>query len=327
MILIHAMVRSMFRRVALTHVVQTVLLAGTVALAGCAAAHGSADGRPIVAVSFFPLEDIVRAVGGDTVHVVTLVPPGQDAHEFEATPQQLTGLERADAVVYLGSGFQPSLEKEVDGLPRRVRRVDLLKGQRLLPVNGPLTGTEGSVDGEAVGDQLDPHVWLDPVRMATMADDVAAALRTLAPAAASHIDANLAGYRTRLDALHHDITVGLADCRSRVLVTSHRAFGYLAAEYGLTQVSIAGVSSSDEPSARTLRAVADFVRSHGVRTVFFQQSLPRDLAQTVAGEAGAHIAMLDSLEAPTHQQLAAHADYDSLMRANLSSLRHGLECA
>jgi len=317
----------MFRRATLATVLPAVLLAGAVPLAGCTTAHGSADGRPIVAASFFPLEDIVRAVGGDAVHVVALVPPGQDAHEYEPTPLQLTGLERADAVVYLGSGFQPSLEKEVDGLPSRVRRLDLLRGQHLLPVTGPLAGTDGNVDGEAVGDQLDPHVWLDPSRMAAMAGDVAVALRALAPSAATQIDANLARYRTRLDALHHDMTAGLADCRSRVLVTSHRAFGYLAAAYGLTQVSIAGVSSSDEPSARTLRAVADFVRSHGVRTVFFQRSLPRDLAQTVAGEAGAQVAVLDSLEAPTHQQLAAHADYESLMRADLASLRQGLGCA
>jgi zinc transport system substrate-binding protein len=303
-----------------------VLWAGA-ALSGCTTPLGSADGRPIVAVSFFPLEDIARAVGGDTVHVVALVPPGQDAHEFEPTPQQLTRLERADAVVYLGSGFQPSLEKEVDGLPTRVRRVDLLKDQPLLPVAGPLAGTDGAVDGEAVGNQLDPHVWLDPARMATMASDVAAALRALTPSAATSIDANLARYLARLDVLHHDFTVGLERCRSRVLVTSHRAFGYLAAAYGLQQVSIAGVSSTDEPSARTLRAVADYVRAKGVGTVFFQQSLPRDLAQTVAGEAGARVAMLDSLEAPTQAQRTAHDDYDSLMRADLASLRQGLECA
>jgi zinc transport system substrate-binding protein len=64
-----------------------------------------------------------------------------------------------------------------------------------------------------------------------------------------------------------------------------------------------------------------------VGTVFFQQSLPRDLAQTVAGEAGARVAMLDSLEAPTQAQRTAHDDYDSLMRADLASLRQGLECA
>jgi zinc transport system substrate-binding protein len=293
---------------------------------GCAAAHRTADGRPIVAVAFFPLDDMVRAIGGDAVHIASLVPPGQDAHEFEPTPKQLTGLERADAVIYLGSGFQPSLEKEIDGLPARVHRVDLLLGQVLLPVTGPLAGTEGNMDGEAIGDRLDPHVWLDPVRMAAMAEEVAAALRSIAPDAADRIDTNLALYRAKLAALHRAFTDGLAHCRSRMLVTSHRAFGYLAKEYRLEQVSIAGISSTDEPSARTLRAVAEFVAAHDVDTVFFQRSLPSDLARTVAGEAGAHTAMLDSLEAPTHQQLDAHADYDSLMRANLATLMKGLGC-
>jgi zinc transport system substrate-binding protein len=292
----------------------------------CSLPASHADGRPIVAASFFPLEDILRSVGGDAVRVVVLVPPGQDAHEFEPTPKQLTGLERAGAVLYLGSGFQPGLEKAFGSLPARVRRVDLLREQHLLPVTGPLSGTDGKVDGEALGDQLDPHVWLDPVRMAAMADQVAAALRELAPAAIATVDANLARYQARLAALHHAFTDGLSKCRSRVLVTSHRAFGYLADEYHLVQVSIAGISSTDEPSARTLRAVADYVSAHGVTTVFFQRSLPSDLARTVAGEAHARTSVLDSVEAPTQAQLDTHADYESMMLANLTALRDGLGC-
>jgi zinc transport system substrate-binding protein len=302
------------------------LVAAAPTITSCTTPRGTSDGRPLVAVSFFPLGDIVRAIGGDAVHVVALVPPGQDAHEFEPTPKQLTGLERSDAVIYLGSGFQPSLQKEIDSLPTRVRRVDLLRGQVLLPVTGPLAGTEGNIDGEAVGDRLDPHVWLDPVRMTAMAGEVAATLRSVVPDAAPRIDTNLAVYRARLVALHRAFTDGLTHCRSRVLVTSHRAFGYLAKEYHLEQVSIAGISSTDEPSARTLRAVAAYVAAHEVTTVFFQRSLPSDLARTVAGEAGARTAMLDSLEAPTQEQLDAHADYDSLMRTNLATLREGLGC-
>jgi zinc transport system substrate-binding protein len=307
----------------LAAVLVPVLVAGA-ALTGCSTPeHG--DGRPTVAAAFYPIGELVQQLGGTDVHELTVVPPGQEAHEYEPTPQQLASLERADVVFYLGRGFQPVVEQLVRQLPGRVRKVDLLDGLELRRMGTRLPGTDGAAPGETLTGGDDPHVWLDPTNMRVMAAEVASHLLDLGIAAAT-LDQRLTAYDASLTALDGEFHAGLAHCASPYLVTGHQAFGYLAAAYGLIQVAIAGISPEEEPSASTLEAVARFARSHHVTTIFFEQNLSTALARTVADEVGASTAVLGTLETLSDDQLRAGATYVSVMRENLATLRHGLDC-
>jgi len=303
-------------------------LALPLALVACGDDESSSNtDRLTVAAAFYPVETIVRAVGGDAIDVVTLVPPGEEAHEYEPTPQQLTELAEADVVVYLGHGFQPNVEKAIESLPDSVVRVDLLDGLTLLPVTEQLPGTEGETGGESLESGDDPHVWLDPANMQSMTDTVATTLTEADPAGADGFAERAAAYDASLSTLDQEFTAGLASCATDVLVTSHRAFGYLAAAYGLTQVAIAGISPTEEPSAKSLEAVAAFAKDNGVTTIFFEENLPDDLAATVASEIGAETDVLDPVESLSTEQLDADADYLSVMRQNLAALTTGLGCS
>jgi zinc transport system substrate-binding protein len=273
------------------------------------------SGKPVVAAAFYPIEDIVRSVGGASVDVVTLVPPGQEAHDYEPTVKQVGDLQSAQVVFYLGDGFQPDVEKAIASLPDSVRKIDLLKSLDLLPITDALQGTEGDVGGDALAGGKDPHVWLDPQNMITMATEVAKVLG---------IDAS--GYVADLHTLDTAFRSGLANCRSNVIVTSHRAFEYLAHAYGLSQIPIAGISPTEEPSAKTLEAVAEAAEANDVSTIYFEQNLPADLAKTVADEIGAKTAVLDPVESPSSDQLDAGATYISVMTEDLATLRAGLGC-
>ena len=321
---------------------RTLALVAVVALAGLAACGddttgngGGGDGdddRLVVAAAFFPLEEIARNVGGDLVEVLPLVPPGEAAHDYEPTPKQIAALESADLVVYLGDDFQPGIEKALESLPDSVRRLDLLEGLDLLPADAGDDHEEADEEDASEGDDhdhgaTDPHVWLDPANMASMAATVAAALVELDPALASPVDTALGEYTDGLDALDASFTEGLASCESTLLVTGHRAFAYLAVAYGLTQVSIAGISPGEEPSAQTLEEVAALAAENGVTTIFFEENLPADLSRTVADEVGADTAVLDPVESPSSEQLDDGATYGSLMSANLAALRDGLRCS
>jgi zinc transport system substrate-binding protein len=309
------------RRVLLLPVAALAVIVG-----GCGRDASDGD-RVVVAAAFYPLEQIVRSVGGDAIEVVALVPPGEEAHEYEPTAQQLTALQDADVVVYLGNEFQPSVQKAIDSLPSAVRRVDLLQGLTVLPISEQLPGTEGTPAGESLGDGNDPHVWLDPANMRAMTTSVVDALSTAAPSLASTFRTNGSAFDTALGTLDSEFRDGLASCTSDILVTTHRAFGYLAAAYGLTQVAIAGISPSDEPSAKSLETVAAFAAEHHVGTIFFEENLPPDLATTVAEEIGATTAVLDPVESLSSDQLDAGEDYLSVMRANLATLRDALGCS
>ena len=139
--------------------------------------------------------------------------------------------------------------------------------------------------------------------------------------------ANADEYLTDLRGLDSEYRESLAECQSRVIVTSHRAFGYLADTYGLRQIPIAGISPDVEPDPRTLEAIAAEAKAEGITTIFLESIAPPDLAETIAREIGAELDLLDPIEGLTQDQLDAGETYASIMRDNLQRLEAGLGCA
>ncbi|CAB4806206.1 MAG: zinc ABC transporter substrate-binding protein [Actinobacteria bacterium] len=308
-----------------------LLVTGLVAFSTACASSGAStsfeSGKVKVAAALYPIEEIVRAVGGSQVSLVELIPPGQPAHDYEPTPRQITDLQSADVVFYFGGGFQPSVEKAVASLPNSVRKVDLLKSVELIPISQQLAGTEGEVDGEVLGDGSDPHVWLSPANMQLMVEQVRAVLVAFPSVDAPAAAAAAASFTSVLAKLDTDFSSGLANCESRVIVTAHRAFGYVAHDYNLEQIAIAGVSPTDEPSAKTLEAIARSAKKNKVATIFFETGLPAELSKTIANEVGATTAVLDSVESLSNEQIADGANYVSVMQSNLATLEKGLACS
>ena len=275
-----------------SRIVLLCILAATVpALAGCG---GSVSDDTIVA-AFYPLAFAAGQVAGPDADVVNLTPPGAEPHDLELSPRDVGRVRDAALAVYAGNGFQPAVQQAVEG--RRGPSLDVL-----------------AHDG-AVGD--DPHVWLDPVRFATVAREIATALGT--STAADDLVA-------RLDALDGEYRRGLARCARREVVTSHAAFGYLAARYGLVQVPLVGLQPEAEPGPREVERLVDEVRATGATTVFSEPLASSALADVVAREAGVATAVLDPLEGLTADETDAGADYFSVMEKNLDVLRTALGC-
>ncbi len=279
-----------------------VLLLATALLAGCTSDSG--DARPQVAVAAYPFAWLVQQVGGPDVQVVDLSQGGVEPHELELGPRQVARLQTADLVVAL-EGFQPALDDAVAD-PRRV--LDLGRAVQQERASSDLGDEEGG---------LDPHVWLDPVRMAQAATALGDRLEKTAPGSRARAATTVQAL-TALDGRFRD---GLAGCERRDLVTSHTAFGYLARRYDLEQVGVSGTSPEAEPSPGRLAEVVRFARSAGVTTVFTAPGESK-VAETVAREIGATTAPLSTLEAapPT-------GDYLTAMDADLAALRTGLGCA
>ena len=280
------------------------VLAATAALAaGCGGSPGSKNEKAVVA-GFYPLAFAAEQIAVAGTAVENLTPAGAEPHDLELTPGDVRAVDDAALVLYLGKGFMTGLETAVE--QREGRSLDLLAGEDLKQGKGE--------DGEIV---LDPHVWLDPVRYAAMARAIGAELGQTETAG------RLAGKLERLDA---EFRTGLETCKRRQIITSHAAFGYLAARYGLEQVPLEGLSPEAEPSARGIADLADFVKTSGATTVFFETLVSPKLARTVAREAGVETAVLNPLEGLTDDEIAAGEDYFSVMRSNLASLRKALGC-
>ena len=270
---------------------------------------GSVRGPVRVVASFYPLAWLTERLGGSRVAVRDLTPPGAEPHDVEIDADRVDAIATADLVVIMGHDFQPSIEAAAKKRANEtVIALDVLPPKQLRR------------------NRVDPHIWLDPVLMTAVAKAVHARLVVLDPAHRSAFDTNEADVAQQLSALDTEYRVGLARCARKDLVTSHAAFGRLASRYGLIQQGIAGFSPDSEPDPRRLAELADFVRINGVTTVFSEDLYPAKLADTLARETGVRAAVLSPIEALTQSQRAKHADYVSLMRANLIAIRAALGC-
>lgn len=274
-----------------------------------AACGGSERDRTVVA-AFYPLAFAAERLAPDAVEVRNLTPPGVEPHDVELSAKDVRVVADAELVIYAGAGFQPALERSVASTGAAA--VDVLDGIRLR------RGAERHDDEpEEEHEARDPHVWLDPLLYADVVERIAAALDP--PADADTLVAEL----QRLDAQFRS---GLRDCERRELVTSHAAYGYLAARYELAQIALTGLSPEAEPPPQALRALVDEVREHGATTVFVEPLVSPRLAETVAREAGVTTRVLDPLEGLTNAQLDRGENYFTIMRSNLAALREALSC-
>jgi zinc transport system substrate-binding protein len=297
--------------------VAAALLAGATAACGDEASGYAGDGRLRVVTAFYPLQFLSERIGAGTVAVTGLTKPGAEPHDIELNPRQVGQISDAGLVVYLG-GFQPAVDEAVrQEAPDK--SLDAGSVVKLLPADGHehVPGEQEHAEGG-----MDPHVWLDPVRLAAISDRVADRLGRADPPHAADYASRARSLHAELDALDKEYAAGLKTCARREIVTSHAAFRYLADRYGLTEVGITGISPESEPSPRRLARVAEQARSTGTTTIFFETLVSPKVADTIAREVGARTAVLDPLEGLTEPG----ADYFSVMRGNLAALTTALGC-
>jgi zinc transport system substrate-binding protein len=269
--------------------------AAVLAAAGCGGGSEGSERTSVVA-SFYPLAFAAEEVGGASVDVRNLTPPGAEPHDLEASPGDVQELHDADLVLLLGDGFQPQLEDAAG------------EGDHVLYLLDT-PGLDRLEDG-------DVHVWLDPLRYGVLVKRIGDALDR--PDDAERLE-------RRLQALDRAYQKGLAECARREIVTNHAAFGYLADRYALQQIPITGSSPEGEPAPRDLERAVEAVRETGATTVFVEPLVSERTVEAVAREAGAKTAVLNPVEGLTESGQDG-ADYFSLMRENLATLRKALDC-
>ncbi|PWU50487.1 zinc ABC transporter substrate-binding protein [Micromonospora globispora] len=292
-------------------------------LTACSEGRGAdADpGRVDVVAAFYPLQFLAERIGGDAVTVTNLAKPGAEPHDLELNPAQVGQVSEAKLVVYL-KGFQPAVDEAVDQNAGD-RAFDVATVQPLRDAaasNHEHEGGEAAHEEESGG--KDPHVWLDPTRLATIGDRLAERLGKADPDHAADYTARAEALHADLEKLDGEFAQGLKTCQRREIVTSHTAFGYLAERYHLEQVGITGLTPEAEPAPQRLAEVAKEAREHQATTIFFETLVSPKVAETVAREVGARTAVLDPIEGAP-----AEGDYLSAMRANLQTLRTALDCS
>lgn len=311
---------------------------GVLALAGLAACASSTpdSGKPAVAVGFYPQQYLAEQIGGDLIDLTSLAQPGAEPHDMELSPKAVVALAEADLAIYQ-SGMQPAVDDAIENEAPE-HRLDLLDYAPTLIEAGPEgdghdhgadehgTDDHSADDGheehaDHAGHEIDPHIWLDLPNMAAMGQAIADQLAQIDPSNADTYQQNAADLTTTLTALDGEYAAALAQCARHEFVTTHTAFGYLAAAYGLEQISLTGLSPDEMPSAKRLYEASVYAEDHGVTTIFYEADGDPGYAETIADEIGATTEMLSPLEVAP-----ADGDYASEMSANIEKLHAALGC-
>lgn len=306
------------------------VLGGCAAQSGPAAPDAQAGTEKVrVVASFYPMYDFAQKIGGDRVDVVNLVPTGTEPHDWEPSTADLKTLSQAQVLVYSGAGMEHWIEDVTSTLGNdQLTIVEASEGAELIPAAEDEHGHEGEASHEEEADHdhgaFDPHVWLSPENARVELANIRDGLIKADPEGASVYEANYAKYAAELEKLDKEYAERLSGLANREIVVSHQAFGYLCERYGLEQHAIEGLEADSEPDAKTMSEIVDFVKGHQVKVIFSEELVSDKVAKAIASETGASTEVLNPLEGLSDEDLAAGADYFSVMRDNLDKLVRAL---
>jgi zinc transport system substrate-binding protein len=261
--------------------------------------RSAAEKRLNVFVGIAPLADIVQRIGGPTVDVHVLLPPGQDPHTFELSPRQVAALNNAKAFFYIGMPFEEQIVSRITGSPRRPEIIDAAQGIVKLDMEDHehLTAEKNDNDKNRGADAqrrgLDPHVWLSPQYLKIISENVAQTLERLDPDNAKSYIYNLIELLHDIDATNEKIGKMLEPLRGRTFFVFHPAFGYFADAYGLKQEAVE--AGGKQPTPRQLLSLIDLAKRENIKTIFAQPQFDPHSAETIAGAIGGRVVPLDDL--------------------------------
>ena len=266
-----------------------------------AATHPArAEGRVPVVASFSILADLVRNVGGNRVEVTVLVGPDGDAHVYEPAPADAKKIAASRLVVVNGFGLEGWLPRLVQAAGGKAAVVTATSG--IAPLRK--------------GSNADPHAWQSVVNAKAYVANIRDALVAAAPDDAELFRANASAYLAKLDTLDREVREAIATIpeNRRKVISTHDAFGYFAAAYGIAFIAPLGVSTESEASARDVAGIISQIRTAKIPAIFLENISDPRLIQRIAAETGARVGgtlYSDSLtgekgDAPTYIDMVRH---------------------
>ncbi len=299
-----------------------VVVLSLVGLGACGSSTSSST-RPTVVATTTILGDLVQRVGGDAVDVEVLMPPGADPHEFEPSAAQAARLRGADLIVANGLGLEERLASTLDAA-----RDDGVTVYEVGPDLDPQPLDAGLAEHGSDGHVLDPHVWLDPDRMATAAGLVAAQIAQATGLERAGLDERAAAYAEEAKAAGQraDAILAAVPAERRMLVTNHDALGYFARRFGLGLLGtvIPGGSTLAEPSAADLSRLADDVRRTGTTAVFSENTVSPRLMEALAREVGRSVAVVELSTDSLGEEGSPTATYAGMIETDARLIADGL---
>lgn len=294
----------------------------------------------------YPLQYFTERIGGDLVDVKSIYPNGADEHSYEPSQKDMIDLADSDLFFYIGLGLEGFVSKAEDALKNENVTLVAATEHITLEEHAEETAeetaeehaeeaeeghTEESTEEHAHEEEdehnhgdVDPHVWLDPIYSISLAEEIKEQLVEKLPDQKDQIEENFAALETELQQLNEEFTKVTSTAKHKEFLVSHAAFGYWAERYGLEQISVSGLTSTNEPTQKELETIIAEAEEHDLHYIFFEQNVSSKLTEIVQKEIGAEPLILHNLSTLTDEDVKNERTYFSIMQDNIEALKTAL---
>lgn len=259
--------------------------------------------KPTIAVTIFPIYDIVKNIAGDKANVNLILPVGSSEHTFDPSPLEVSRHEKSRIVFKIGQGLDDWVEKVID---KKILRVDLSSSVNL-------------IENVEEKNSFDPHYWLSVDNALLIANKATIELIKIDPLHQSYYESNLSNYNKQLEELQKYMDKTLLDEKGKGIITFHEAFGYMANDYGIKILATIEPFAGKEPTPLYLNEVGDIIEKNKVKVLFKEPQLSSNLLTSFTSDFGVTILTLDpvggSIETDT---------YINMMKFNADEIKKGL---
>ncbi len=291
----------------------------------------------------YPLQYFTERIGGDLVNVKSIYPNGADEHSYEPSQKDMIDLADSDLFFYIGLGLEGFVSKAEEALKNE--NVTLVAtAEHITFEEHEEESTEEHAHEETTEEHaeeteeehaheeedehnhgdVDPHVWLDPVYSISLAEEIKEQLLEKLPDHKEQIEENFAALEKELHQLNDEFTEVTSTAKHKEFLVSHAAFGYWSERYGLEQISVSGLASTNEPTQKELENIIAEAEEHDLHYIFFEQNVSSKLTEIVQKEIGAEPLTLHNLSTLTDEDVKEERTYFTIMKDNIEALQTAL---
>lgn len=275
----------------------------------------------LVYTSMYPLYNFTREIGGDKVEVINIVPEGGEAHHYEPSGKMIAQMEDADLIIVTGAGMEHWLE-DISGNQKIQSKLVITSSGVTLIEGGHDDGEEGHEEGH--DHEYDPHIWLSLTNARIQAENILNALKTLDGENADYYQRNFDAYAVMIDGLKIRYDALLENLSTTTFIVSHKAFGYIAHEYGLTQIALTSIMSTGDVSGSSIQNAIDNIRSQNLKVIFYSSQENSQIVEQIASQTSVRVDILNTIESLSAKDKELGYDYLKLMARNLIALSDAL---
>lgn len=308
--------------------IMTLLSITSLLLMACSPqeSESTSEGTIDIYTTLYPLEYFAERIGGKDVNAESIIPPGSDAHSFEPTTKTMTMLAESDIFIYNGAGMEGFAEAVKETLQKEdVTVLETAEGIHLdeSEEEHENHADEDSHDGHDHGD-INPHLWIDPILSIQLAENIKNTLVDNAPEKKEAFEENFKALKDDLLALDESFKEMVSSAPKKEFLISHDAYSYWESRYGLEQLSVSGLSPSQEPTQKQLEEIIETAEDHNISYMLFEQNATPKPAKAVQQELDLETLRIHNLSVLSEKDIENNETYLTLMEKNIETMKKAL---